>query len=118
MIYEGDYMSEDKITYEDIKQYEKLLTLAPSFLLERYAKKNTNLVLKFKSKVQSQINKLNEGHKKKLEIILNSEIEELQAMMADAYQKSKKKQYKILSNPKYKEFIETNLNELRQMYSG
>ncbi|MDO5859625.1 hypothetical protein [Methanobrevibacter sp.] len=110
-------MSENKITYDDIKDYEKLLSLAPSFLLERYAKKNTNLVLKFESKIRPFIDKMNDGQKNKLDIVLNSEIEELQSILQDAYQKSNKKQYKILANPKYRKFIEINLDEIREMTS-
>ena len=36
-------------------------------------------------------------------------------MMEDAYEKSNMKQYKILSNPKYREFVELNINELRKI---
>ena len=39
-------MSENQLTYEDVKAYEKFFTLTPAFLLERFAKKNTNLVFK------------------------------------------------------------------------
>ncbi|WP_295112416.1 hypothetical protein [uncultured Methanobrevibacter sp.] len=108
-------MTDEKITYDDIKNYEKLFTLAPSFLLERWAKKNTNMVSKFESRVQDQLHKLNDGNKRKLDLILNSPVEDLQAIMADAYEKSNKKQYKILANPKYMEFIELNLDEIRKM---
>lgn len=108
-------MSEDKITYEDIKEFESFFTMAPPFILERFAKKKTNFVLKFKSRVQSFIDGLDEDHLKKLDIVLNADTDELQSIMADAYEKSGKKQYKILANPKYKEFIEININELRGM---
>ncbi|MBQ2832029.1 hypothetical protein [Methanobrevibacter sp.] len=108
-------MSEDKITYDDIKQYEKFFTLTPSFLLERFAKKNKNLVLKFESKVKGYLANLNPEQQKKLDIVLKTDIDELQSLMKDAYDKSNKKQYKILANPKYKQFIEINLNEVRKM---
>ena len=108
-------MSENKITYEDIKQYEGFLKMAPSFLLERWAKKNTNLVSKFKSQIEPRILNLNEERKKKLDMVLNSEVEELQNILSDAYAQSNKKQYKILAKPKYKGFIEDNLNEIRKM---
>lgn len=108
-------MSEDKITYEDVKVYEKLFTLVPPFLLERFAKKNTNVVLKFKSRVESFLAKMSDNQKNKLDLVLSSDIDELQAIMADAYSKSNKKQYKILANPKYKPFVESNLNEVRKM---
>lgn len=108
-------MSEDKITYSDVKQYEKFFTLTPPFLLERFAKKNTNLVLKFESKAKKYLANLNENQKKKLDIVLNSEIEDLQAVMADAYERTNKKQYKILANPKYREFLEFNIDEVRKL---
>lgn len=108
-------MSEDKITYEDVEQYEKMFTLTPSFLLERFAKKNTNLVLKFESKARHFLDNLSDYQKNKLNIVLNSDIDELQAVMSDAYSRTNKKQYKILANPKYKEFIELNLDEVRKI---
>ena len=108
-------MGEDEITYEDIKEYESLFTLAPSFLLERFAKRNSNLVLKFKSTIESHIDNLNDDQKNKLDIILKSDVEDLQNILYDAYMKSNKKQYKILANPKYKDFIEFNLDEIRKM---
>ena len=108
-------MSEIQLSYEDVKEYEKMFTLTPPFLLERFAKKKTNLVSKFESKVKSFLAGLNDNKKKKLEIVLNSDIDELQAVMAEAHEISGKKQYKILANPKYKEFIELNLNEVRKI---
>lgn len=103
-----------ELTYEDVKEYEKFFTLTPPFLLERFAKKNANLVSKFESKVDKYLAKLNDNQKKKLDIVLSSDIDDLQAIMAEAYEKNNKKQYKILANPKYKPFIETNLNEVRK----
>lgn len=111
-------MSEEKLTYEDIEKYEKFFTLAPPFLLERFTKKNTNLVEKFRSKVQSFVDGLSESDKEKLNILLDTDTDELQALMNEAYEHSGKKQYKILANPEYKEFIETNLNELGNMINS
>ncbi len=108
-------MSENNITYDDIKEFESFFTMAPPFILERFAKKKTNFVEKFKSKVQSFIDGLDEEHLNKLNIVLNTDTEELQRVMNDAYEQSGKKQYKILANPKYKEFIEININALREM---
>ena len=105
-------MSENQLTYEDVKAYEKFFTLTPAFLLERFAKKNTNLVLKFESKVDSFVANMSDGQKAKMDILLESDIEDLQLIMAEAYHKTRKKQYKILANPKYKGFIEKNLTEL------
>lgn len=106
---------EDNLTYKDVKEYEHLLTLAPPFLLKRMAKKNSNLVSKFRPKVQSYLNSLDENHKKKLDILLVTDVDDLQELLGEAYSESNKKQYKILADPKNKEFIELNLNELREM---
>lgn len=106
---------EDKLTYKDVEEYEHLLRLAPPFLLKRFAKKNSNLVNKFKPRVQSYLNSLNDNQKKKLDILLVTDVDDLQKLMGEAYAESNKKQFKILADPKNKEFIELNINELRKM---
>ena len=114
-IYLGEIMSEEKITYDDVRQYEKFFTLTPSFLLERWAKKNTNLVSKFESKIESFLNRMDDNKRNKLHAVLNSDIDELQLIMKEAHERTNKKQYKILANPKYKQFIEENLKEIEKM---
>ena len=108
-------MTSEKITYNDVLEYEKLFALAPPFLLERFAKKNSNLVSKFKSQIQSHIANLTTEQKEKLNLILSADINDLQAILNEAYEYSHKKQYKILANPKYKSFIESNLNEIKKL---
>lgn len=105
----------EKLSYDDVKQYEHLFSLVPSFMLERMAKKNRNLVDKFKSKIQPRLESLSDNQRNKYEMILNSDVDELQSIMAEAYEKTDKKQYKILANPEYKEFIETNIEELKKL---
>lgn len=99
-------MNEEKITFEDVKEYESLFSLAPSFLLERFARKNTNMVLKFESTISNYLGNLTDEQKNKLMIILNSDVEELQSVMNEAYIKTNKKQFKILAKPQYSQFIE------------
>ncbi len=108
-------MGEDKITYSDVEQYERFFSFTPPFLLERFAKKNTNLVSKFESQVRNYMAKLTDSQKNKLDIVLNSDIGDLQCIMDEAYEKTGKKQYKILSKREYRDFIENNLNEIRNM---
>lgn len=108
-------MSEDKITYKDVREYESLFKLAPALLLERFARKNKNVVSKFQSQILSHLKNLNDEQKMKLNLILMMEVVELQAIMREAYMKTKIRQYRILANPKYREFIEINLNELRKL---
>ena len=54
---------EDKITYADIKKYEKLFIMAPPFLLKRFARKNTNLVSKFKPQIEERLKNLSDAEK-------------------------------------------------------
>ena len=108
-------MSEDKITYSDVREYETLFTLAPTFLLERFARKNTNLVSKFESIIQGYLDNLTSDQKHKLDIILNSDVDDLQNIMNESYSKNGKKQFIILANPKYKQFIVDNLESIRKM---
>lgn len=105
----------EKITYDDVVEYNYLFTFAPSFLLEKMAKKNSNLVKKFKSTIQSYMDNLTDIQCVKLNVILDSDVSELQAIMQEAYEKTNKKQYRILANPNYSQFIELNLNELKGM---
>ena len=105
----------DKITYEDFKEYESLFSLAPSFMLKHFARKKTNLVLKFQSAIEDYLDGLTDEEKRKLEIVLNSDVDELQAFMREVYKRDHKKQYKILADPKNKEFIELNLAEMRKL---
>lgn len=111
-------MSEDKITYDDVEEHEMLFKFVPSFLLERFAKNNTNLVLKFGSRVRSFMGTLNDTQKKKLSIVLDSDVEELQSILADAYSRTNIKQYAILANPDYRQFIEINIDEMRKIVNN
>ena len=87
---------DDKITYDDVKEYESIFKMA-------------------QSQIQSHLNNLNQGQKDKLDLILRTDVLTLQHIMHEAYLKSKIKQYKILANPKYRQFVESNLAELRKM---
>ena len=112
----GDTMS-NEITCDDVLAFEHLFSMVPAFVLERMAKRNTNLVSKFESKIVPRLQNLNDDHKNKLDFILNSDIEVLQTLMDEAYQKSGKKQFRTLANPNYKQFIEQNLDEIRKLRS-
>lgn len=106
---------DEKLSVDDVLQYNHMVTKAPSFLLGRMAKKNSNLITKFKSPIQSYLGKLNDDQRNKLQIVLNSDVDDLQALMKEAYDKTNVKQYKILADPKNKDFIEFNINELRKI---
>ena len=105
----------DGISYDDVMEYDHLFTMAPAFILKMMAGTNSNLVSKFRSTVQYYMDGLDDDQKSKLDIILGSDIDDLQAIMKESYAKTNKEQYKILTDPKNREFIDKNLGELRSM---
>lgn len=107
-------MTDDKITYEDVVGYGSLFTSVPSLILRGMIRSNKNLVRKFESRVVSQFSNLTDEQHHKLELILKSDIADLQEVMRVAYEKTGKKQYKLLSEPKAAKFIQTNLSELKR----
>ena len=108
-------MVERKIIYDDVLEYEFLFTLVPSLILKTMVKTNANLIAKFETKVIVALDGLNPKQREMLDIILKSPVDELQEVMKEAYAKSYKKQYKILSEPKARPFIEKNIKELRKL---
>ena len=105
------------ITCEDVLQYEHLASMVPAFVLQRMAKRNSNLVSKFESKIKPRLENLSEDHKNKLNFALNSNVSDLQKIMDEAFKRTDKKQFEILANPDNAEFIEINLDELRKLLS-
>lgn len=110
-----EIMENNRITYMDVEEYQSLFTLAPAFLLEGFARANTNLASKFRPVLQSYMDNLTDIQKQKLDIILSSDTDELQSVMKEAYIRTDIKQYDILANPNYKQFITDNLDEIRDM---
>ena len=103
------------ISFDDVLEYDHLFTMAPAFILNMMVNTNSNLVLKFKSTIQYYVDGLTDEQKSKLNVILSSDIDDLQQIMDESYRKTNKEQYKILANPNNKDFIEKNLSELRKM---
>ncbi|WP_455644964.1 hypothetical protein [Methanosphaera sp.] len=108
-------MNDKKLTYADVKPYEFLFTMVPSFIMGATIKRNTNVVSKFKSIVVSNLENLSSENREKLDIILEADVSELQSVMKVAYSKTKKKQYKLLADPKAADFIKFNLNEIKKL---
>lgn len=105
----------DKLTCDDVVKYEHVVSKVPSFLLGRMAKRNSNLVGKFESQIKPRLENISGERKRLLDIILSSDVAELQQVMAEAHQRTGKKQFKILSESKHAGFIERNLDEVRKL---
>ena len=105
----------DKLTCDDVMKFAHLTSKVPAFLLKRMAKRNSNLVGKFESQIKPRLENLNEHHRHLLDVVLNSDVSELQGLMAEAYDRSGKKQFQILADPNNAGFIERNLDEIRKL---
>lgn len=110
-------MEKRKLTYEDIKPYEGFVSKIPTLILKRLIRKNSNFVLKFESIILSHINNLNLNQKEQLNIILEADINELQELSQESYEKSGIKAFKLIADPNCKDFLELNLNELKKLIS-
>ena len=108
-------MTDETLTYDDIKEYEHLFTMAPPFVLELMIKRNVNLVDKFRPTIVKYMEELTPQQKQKLTHILSADTERLQKLMFLAYKKTGKKQYYTLANPANRDFVEMNINGIRQL---
>ncbi|MDO5824979.1 MAG: hypothetical protein Q4Q22_01220 [Methanosphaera sp.] len=108
-------MTDEKITYEDVKEYESLFTIAPAIVLEAMIKKNVNLVKKFRSVIVSYLKQLTPEQKAKLMLVLATDIVVLQKLMFVAYKKTGKKQFYLLANPANRLFVAMNLKEISDL---
>lgn len=66
---------EDKITLNDVEQYQHFLNKIPAFLLRIMAKRNSSIVKKFESRIKSHIVNLSDSERKKLDVLLNTDME-------------------------------------------
>lgn len=108
-------MVKRKIIYNDVLEYEFLFEMIPSLLLKTMIKTNANVVSKFETKIILLLGGLTHEQEEMLDSILNSSVVELQEVMCEAYDKTGKKQYKLLSEPKATKFIEKNIAELKKV---
>ncbi len=105
----------DKITCDDVMKFEHLASKVPSFLLSRMAKRNSNLVDKFESQIRPALENMGGEHRRLLDMVLSSDVSHLQSVMGEAYERTGKKQFKIMADPKNAGFIESNLAELKKL---
>lgn len=105
----------NEITVDDVMEFQGIFSLMPAFVFEGVAKKKKNLIKKFEPKIRSYLDSASEEDLNKIRKVVNADIDELQVTMGEAYKKTNDKHFKILADPKYKEFVELNFNELKMM---
>ena len=106
---------DEKITLEDILPYQGYVSKVPAFALKRMAKRKSNLVSKFESQIKSRLGNMSQHQRHRLDVAINSEVSDLQKVMDEAFEKTGKKQFKILADSKNEEFIRKNLDELEKI---
>lgn len=107
--------SEIVITEKDVMEVIGLFTKVPAILLRGWVSKNSNLVKLFEGQIESHKNRLSDHDLARARMVVDMPVEEIQEILRKTYDKTGKKQLKILSDPKARPFIITNLKEARKV---
>ncbi len=108
--------SEIIITEKDVIETMDLFTKVPSILLRGWVSKNSNLVKSFSNQIGSYKNNLSPHDMARIEKVMEMPVDELQEILKKAYERTGKKQLKILADPKAKKFIVLNLQEAQKVF--
>jgi hypothetical protein len=106
---------EEKITEKDIIGVMDLFTKVPIILLKGAILRNMNVVKRFEDQIISYKTKLSLEELEKIELVTKMPVTELQRLLLSVYEKTEKKQFKLLADPNAQKFISINLNELRKI---
>lgn len=111
---------EHKIEFseKDVMEFMDLFTQVPVILLKGAISSNMNAVKTFENQIESYKTRLTPEEMEKIKAILEMPVPEIQQILYKAYEKTGKKQLKILSDPKAEEFISLNLKELKKVMLG
>ena len=107
--------SQEEITEKDIIDMMYLVNKVPSLLLKQMVSRNSNVVKRFEGQINSYKNRLSDENIAKIEKVMEMPVSELQEILRRAYLETKKKQLKILAEPKAQPFIEKNRQELKKV---
>lgn len=103
------------VTERDVFELMDLFTRVPVILLKGAIKGNMNAVKRFEDQIISYKSRLTPEEMEKIKVVTEMPVTELQDILYGAYQKTGKKQLKVLADPKAQKFIEMNLNELKMV---
>ncbi|ADZ10052.1 hypothetical protein Metbo_1830 [Methanobacterium lacus] len=104
-----------KITEEDVLELLHLFTKVPSLILKGVVARRSNVVKSFEGKILEYKEQLSEDELAKIRVVLEMPTSELQKILHNAYEKTGKKQLKILSEKNAEPFIEKNLDALEKI---
>jgi hypothetical protein len=104
-----------KITEEDVIDLLHIFTKVPSLILKGVVARNSNVVKSFEGQILGYREQLGEDELAKIRVVLQMPKSELREILRRAYEKTGKKQLKILSDGKAEPFIEKNLAEIEKI---
>jgi hypothetical protein len=110
-----DLKKDIKITEEDVVELLDIFTKVPALILRGIVAGNSNIVKSFEGQIIEYKSKLSDEEIAKLKLVLEMPISELQGILHRSYERTGKKQLKILSNPKAEPFIVKNLKQLEEI---
>lgn len=108
-------LKEVEITEQDVMDVMHVFDKVPTLLLKGFVSRNVNVVKSFKNQIDSYKHRLSEEETAKVRRVIEMPVPQLQGIMDDVYKKTRKKQLKILSDPKAEAFITSNLQELKKV---
>jgi len=101
-----------KITEEDVIGLLDIFTKVPALILKGIVAGNSNVVKSFGNQIKEYQGQLSDEEMAKVKLVLMMPVSELQEILRRSYERTGKKQLKILSDPKAEAFIKKNLKEL------
>jgi len=101
------------ITEDDVIDVLDIFTRVPYLMLRGVVKTNKNVVKTFENKINTYNQGLSDYERKKIRVVCDMPVSELQIILGKAYDQTNKKQLKLLADPKAQNFIENNMNELK-----
>ncbi|WP_414469229.1 hypothetical protein [Methanobacterium sp. ACI-7] len=107
-----------KITEKDVMELMDFFTAVPVVLLKGAISSNMNAVKTFENQIESYKTQLTPLEKQKIKAVTEMPVPEIQKILYNAYERTNKKQLKILADPKAEKFISRNLNELKLVLFG
>lgn len=104
-----------KITEEDVIDLLHVFTKVPSLILKGVVARRSNVVKSFEGQILEYKEQLSDYELAKVKAVLEMPTSELREILRRSYEKTGKKQLKILSEEKAEPFIEKNLAALEKI---
>ena len=105
----------EQITENDVMKVMDIFTKVPVILLKGAISSNMNAVKRFEDQIIAYKTRLSPEEMEKIELVTKMPVPDIQKLLLNVYEKTGKKQFKVLADPKAEKFISINLNELKKI---